>query len=141
MKKLVNLFICALLAAALLLAPVCACADASSACIARIESLQQYNADCLSAGSFKTQCGLAIVNQANQRIEQIVRQSCKMAEKADSPAEVRCIIASMLLRTSAVSKTAQAAAALFGVKTICEYEAVEIGGQTIYVDPLRVVRV
>jgi len=141
MKKFVHLFVCALLAAALFLAPVSACADSSSACIARIETLQQYNADCLSTGDFKTQCGLAIINQANQRIEQIVRQSCKMADNASSRLEVRCIIASMLVRTSAVSKSAQAAAALCGVKAVCEYEAVEIGGQTIYVDPLRVVRV
>ena len=47
----------------------------------------------------------------------------------------------MLTRTHTVSFTARAAAAVCGVKTVCEYVAVEIGGYTVMVDPIRVVSV
>ena len=54
-------------------------------------------------------------------------------------AEVRAIICSMLTRTKSISITARAAAAVCGVKAVCEYVPVEIGGYTVMVDPLRVV--
>lgn len=47
----------------------------------------------------------------------------------------------MLTRTHTVSYTARAAAAVCGVKTVCEYVAVKIGGYTVMVDPIRVVSV
>ena len=64
-----------------------------------------------------------------------------MAERASSEAEVDAIVASMLVRTKAVSSAAQIAAAVCGVKTVCEYVPVTIGGRTVLVDPLRVVLV
>ncbi len=45
----------------------------------------------------------------------------------------------MLTRTKSISITARAAAAVCGVKAVCEYVPVEIGGYTVMVDPLRVV--
>ena len=87
------------------------------------------------------QYGLKTVEAANARIETIIAQSCRMAERAECDAEVRAIILSMLTRTHTVSYTARAAAAVCGVKTVCEYVAVEIGGYTVMVDPIRVVSV
>ena len=87
------------------------------------------------------QYGLKTVEAANARIETIIAQSCRMAERAECDAEVRVIILSMLTRTHTVSYTARAAAAVCGVKTVCEYVAVEIGGYTVMVDPIRVVSV
>ena len=84
---------------------------------------------------------LKTVEATNARIETIIAQSCRMAERAECDAEVRAIILSMLTRTHTVSYTARAAAAVCGVKTICEYVAVEIGGYTVMVDPIRVVSV
>lgn len=78
---------------------------------------------------------------ANARIETIIAQSCRMAERAECDAEVRAIILSLLTRTHTVSYTARAAAAVCGVKTVCEYVPVEIGGYTVMVDPIRVVSV
>ena len=65
----------------------------------------------------------------------------RMAERAECDAEVRAIILSMLTRTHTVSFTARAAAAVCGVKTVCAYVAVKIGGYTVMVDPIRVVSV
>lgn len=137
MKKLRRLSVCLLLAA-ILLAPVCASAQTYAA---SMESLQRRNDACMLSGDFKTQCGLEIVRQANARIEQVIEQSSRLAQCATSKAQIDAIIVSMLLRTSAISKTAQAAASLCGVKTVCEYVQVTLGGRTVYVDPLRVVLV
>ena len=107
----------------------------------RIDAIQQYNDVCMQVSDLLTNCGLEIVRQANYRIEDIIEESVRKAECAQSEAEVECIIASMLVRTRAVSSAAQIAAALCGVKTVCEYVPVSIGGRTVYVDPLRVVLV
>ena len=64
-----------------------------------------------------------------------------MAERTDDEAEIYAIIVSMCVRTQLVSKTAQAAAELCGVHTVCDYVAVKIGNHTVMVDPLRVVLV
>ena len=52
-----------------------------------------------------------IVRQANIRIDAIITESVHMAERASSEAEVDAIVASMLIRTRAVSNAAQIAAA------------------------------
>ena len=139
MKRLRNLLVCALLAMALLLTP--ALAFAQSPYSMRIDSIQQHNDACILASDALTACGLEIVRQANLRIEEIIEQSIALAQYAHSDAELDCIISSMLLRTNAVSRTAQVAASLCGVKTVCEYVPVTIGGRTVSVDPLRVVLV
>lgn len=141
MKKLANLLVCTLLCTALLLTPALAMADSAQASVARIDAIQQYNDVCTQVNDLLTKCGLEIVRQANLRIEDIIEESVRAAERAQSEAEVDCIIASMLVRTRAVSGTAQIAAAVCGVKTVCEYVPVSIGGRTVYVDPLRVVLV
>ena len=140
MRKFIRLFVCLLLAAVLFVAPASVLAqDVQS--MMRIRSIQSENNACLSGCTWLEKCGLKIVEQANARIEQIIRESCQMAEQADCKAEIDCIIFSMLLRTETVSKTAQLAAAVCGVKTVCEYVPVEIGGRVVYVDPLRVILV
>lgn len=141
MKKIVNLILCTLLCTALLLTPALAMADSAQVSMARINAIQQYNDVCTQVNDLLTKCGLEIVRQANNRIESIIEESVRMAERAQSEAEIECIIASMMVRTRAISSTAQIAAAMCGVKTVCEYVPVSIGGRTVYVDPLRVVLV
>ena len=123
-----------LLFAALLPAP------AEPSAVAQIETLRLRNSRFDVCDAFR-QYGLKTVEAANARIETIIAQSCRMAERAECDAEVRAIILSMLTRTHTVSFTARAAAAVCGVKTVCEYVAVEIGGYTVMVDPIRVVSV
>ena len=125
-----------LLFAALLPAQACAAAEPS----AQIETLRLQNGRFDVSDAFR-QYGLKTVETANARIETIIAQSCRMAERAECDAEVRVIILSMLTRTHTVSYTARAAAAVCGVMTVCEYVPVEIGGYTVMVDPIRVVSV
>lgn len=141
MKKLLSLLTCALLCAALVLSPALAMADSAQACSARISAIQRYNDACIQVSDLLEQCGLEIVRQANIRIDEIITESVRMAERASSEAEVDAIVAIMLVRTRAVSGAAQIAAAACGVKTVCEYVPVTIGDRTVLVDPLRVVLV
>lgn len=134
-KRLLTSFFCLFLLFTLLLTP--AQASASGA-LAQIHSIEQQNSRCGFQDILKA-TGLKIVNEANDRIEAVIIQSCRLAEKAKTDAEVRAIICSMLTRTKSISITARAAAAVCGVKAVCEYVPVEIGGYTVMVDPLRVV--
>ena len=136
MKKrlLISLF-CLFLLFTLMLTP--AQASASGA-LAQIHSIEQQNSRCGFQDILKA-TGVKIVNEANDRIEAVIIQSCRLAEKAKTDAEVRAIICSMLTRTKSISITARAAAAVCGVKAVCEYVPVELGGYTVMVDPLRVV--
>lgn len=139
MKKrlLISLF-CLFLLFTLMLTPAQASASGVSGALARIHSIEQQNNRCGFQDILKA-TGVKIVNEANDRIEAVIIQSCRLAEKAKTDAEVRAIICSMLTRTKSISITARAAAAVCGVKAVCEYVPVEIGGYTVMVDPLRVV--
>lgn len=134
-KRLLTSLFCLFLLFTLLLTPAQASA---SAALARIHSIEQQNNRCGFQDILKA-TGVKIVNEANDRIEAVIIQSCRLAEKAKTDAEVRAIICSMLTRTKSISITARAAAAVCGVKAVCEYVPVEIGGYTVMVDPLRVV--
>lgn len=134
-KRLLTSLFCLFLLFTLMLTP--AQASASGA-LAQIHSIEQQNSRCGFQDILKA-TGVKIVNEANDRIEAVIIQSCRLAEKAKTDAEVRAIICSMLTRTKSISITARAAAAVCGVKAVCEYVPVEIGGYTVMVDPLRVV--
>lgn len=134
-KRLLTSLFCLFLLFTLMLTP--AQASASGA-LAQIHSIEQQNNRCGFQDILKA-TGVKIVNEANDRIEAVIIQSCRLAEKAKTDAEIRAIICSMLTRTKSISITARAAAAVCGVKAVCEYVPVEIGGYTVMVDPLRVV--
>lgn len=134
-KRFLTSLFCLFLLFTLMLTPAQASA---SAALARIHSIEQQNNRCGFQDILKA-TGVKIVNEANDRIEAVIIQSCRLAEKAKTDAEVRAIICSMLTRTKSISITARAAAAVCGVKAVCEYVPVEIGGYTVMVDPLRVV--
>lgn len=129
-----------LLAMLMLLLPVQASAAAAQANTQRIMTIERWN-DRFDARSAIKRHGLEIVSEANTRIEEIIAQSCRLAERARCDAELEGIIISMQIRTSVVSRTARAAAAMCGVKAVCEYVDVTIGNRVVQVDPLRVVRV
>lgn len=105
-----------------------------------VESIQLYNADYCAQNLFQ-ECGEQIVALANARIQAIIDESVYAASLTTNPDVINGIITSMLIRTTALSQAAQFAAGLCGVMTVCEYVAVDIGGQTVMVDPLRVVLV
>ena len=134
-KRLLTSLFCLFLLFTLLLTP--AQASASGA-LARIHSIEQQNSRCGFQDILKA-TGVKIINEANDRIEAVIIQSCRLAEKAKTDAEVRAIICSMLTRTETISFTARMAATACGLKVVCEYVPVEIGGYTVMVDPLRVV--
>ena len=138
MKRRISLVFLSMLLLFAALLPAQACAAAEPSAVAQIETLRLQNSRFDVCDAFR-QYGLKTVEAANARIETIIAQSCRMAERAECDAEVRVIILSMLTHT--VSYTARAAAAVCGVKTVCEYVAVEIGGYTVMVDPIRVVSV
>lgn len=135
MKK-IKAFVALLLVAMMFIMPLQASADTG----ASVRSVQLYNARYCPKDAVK-QTGLEIVRLANERIEQIIAESCYLADKAVCPAAVDAIIVSMLVRTSAVSLAAQVAAEVCGIKTVCEYVDVTIGNRVVKVDPLRVVLV
>ena len=135
MKKIKSMLVM-LLVAVMLIMPM----QASAATYANVRSVQQYNERCFTKNIFE-EVGKEIVRLANNRIEDIIDESIRMANKTHNPCEIKTIIAAMQVRTSAVSFAAQTAAALCGVKTVCEYVDVEIGGYVVAVDPLRVVLV
>ena len=140
MKRWFSLVLLSMLLFAAMLLPAQASAAGKTAAVSQIECLQLRN-DRFNAGDALKRQGLSIVDAANARVEAIIAQSCRMAERAQSDAEIRVIICSMLSRTQAVSDAARAAAALCGVRTVCEYVTVEIGGYTVEVDPIRVISV
>ena len=135
MKKIKSMLVM-LLVAVMLIMPM----QASAATYANVRSVQQYNERCFTKNIFE-EVGKEIVRLANNRIEDIIDESIRMANKTKNPCEIKTIIAAMQVRTTAVSLAAQTAAALCGVKTVCEYVDVEIGGYVVAVDPLRVVLV
>lgn len=135
MKKIKSI-LALLLVAVMMLLPLQASASSS----ASVQSVQLYNARFCPEDALK-QTGVEIVRLANERIQSIIDESCAQAAQTQDPAEVDAIIVAMLVRTSAVSLAAQVAAELCGVKTVCEYVDVEIGGRVVAVDPLRVVLV
>ena len=140
-KRFLTSLFCLFLLFVLLLPPAQASASGASGAsgaLARIHSIEQQNSRCGFQDILKA-TGVKIINEANDRIEAVIIQSCRLAEKAKTDAEVRAIICSMLTRTKSISITARAAAAVCGVKAVCEYVPVEIGGYTVMVDPLRVV--
>lgn len=140
MKRRISLVFLSMLLLFAALLPAQACAAAEPSAVAQIETLRLQNGR-FDVGDAFRQYGLKTVETANARIETIIAQSCRMAERAECDAEVRVIILSMLTRTHTVSCTARAAAAVCGVMTVCEYVPVEIGGYTVMVDPIRVVSV
>lgn len=140
MKRRISLVFLSMLLLVAALLPAQACAAAEPSAVAQIETLRLQNGR-FDVGDAFRQYGLMTVETANARIETIIAQSCRMAERAECDAEVRVIILSMLTRTHTVSYTARAAAAVCGVMTVCEYVPVEIGGYTVMVDPIRVVSV
>lgn len=142
MKKLGTLLLTLCMILSLLLVPVQAgaCETQMSVAVAQMDAIEASNAS-WSQTDPQTQAGLLIVEAANHRIEEIIVESCRMAEKTNNEAEIAAIIISMCVRTQVVSEAAQAAAELCGVQTVCEYVAVQIGGHTVMVDPLRVVLV
>lgn len=140
MKRRISLVFLSMLLLFAALLPAQACAAAEPSTVAQIETLRLQNGR-FDVGDAFRQYGLKTVETANARIETIIAQSCRMAERAECDAEVRAIILSMLTRTHTVSYTARAAAALCGVMTVFEYVPVEIGGYTVMVDPIRVVSV
>ena len=83
-----------------------------------------------------SQRGIAIVNEANRQIEECVRQAQQSSFPFDS-----LVIASTVIKTEIIAKTAILRAGIYGVKAVCVYEYVNIRGHQVLIDPLKVVSV
>lgn len=140
MKRWFSLVFLSVLLFAAMLVPAQASAAGKASAAAQIECLRLRNSR-FDVNDAMRQHGLRVVDAANDRIEVIIAQSCKLAERARNDAEVRAVIFSMLSRTQAVSNAARVTAGVCGVRTVCEYVTVEIGGYTVKVDPIRVISV
>ena len=142
MKKWLSLLVtmCLLCSFVLMPAQASACQTQPQVALAQLDAIEAVNG-AWDQTDPKTQAGLKIIESANRRIENIILESCRMAERTNNEAEITAIIVSMCVRTQLVSKTARAAAELCGVHAVCDYIAVKIGNHTVMVDPLRVVLV
>ena len=142
MKKVGVLLLTLCLLFTMMLAPVqaSACTTNMSTAVRRMSQINTSNMR-WSWKDAQQQAGLKIIDAANERIEAIIVESCRMAEKSDSEVEIAAIIVSMCVRCKAVSEVAREAAKLCGVGAVCEYIEVEIGGHKVKVDPLRVILV
>lgn len=142
MKKWLSLLVtmCLLCSFVLMPAQASACQTQPQVALAQLDAIEAVNG-AWDQTDPKTQAGLQIIESANRRIENIILESCRMAERTNNEAEIMAIIVSMCVRTQLVSKTARAAAELCGVHAVCDYIAVKIGNHTVMVDPLRVVLV
>lgn len=142
MKKWCALLVTMCLLISMLLVPVQAgaCQTQMGAAVARMNALEATN-NRWTWKDAQEQAGLLIVQVANNRIEEIIIESCRMAGKTDCEVEIAAIIVSMCVRCKVVSEVAKEAAKLCGVETVCEYIEVEIGGHKVWVDPLRVILV
>ncbi len=71
-----------------------------------------------------------MVDKANKQILKLVRE----AQKSENPD-----IDELVEITNSIAFGVIEKAASMGVAVICEYEAFEIAGQTVYIDPLRII--
>ena len=142
MKRWGALFLTLCLVFTMMLAPVQASACTTNLNTA-VRKMNQLNASNVrwSWKDAQQKVGLQIIDTANDRIEAIIVESCRMAEKTNKEVEIAAIIVSMCVRCKAVSDVAREAAKLCGVEAVCEYIEVEIGGHTVKDDPLRVILV
>ena len=90
----------------------------------------------VKAGNSNYEKGVAIVDEANAQIAQVVRE----AQNSRFPF-TGLLIASVVVRTELIAKTAMVRARMCGVKVICVYETVVIRGREVRIDPLKVVTV
>ena len=142
MKRIGALVLTVCLVFTMMLAPVqaSACTTNMSAAVKKMSQLNTMNMYWVWKDA-QQEIGLQIINEANERIEAIIVESCQMAEKTKCEVEIAAIIAAMRVRCKVVSEVAREAAKLCGVEAVCEYIEVEIGGHKVMADPLRVILV
>jgi len=78
------------------------------------------------------------VDKANEKIAELCIKADVKADKKNT--DIDKIIAKLRKHTDKIADKTIAYAAKYGVEVICEYEPVEIGGQYVLVDPLRIRR-
>ena len=84
---------------------------------------------------------MSIVNNANRQIAAAIADAQEDAENATSEAQIDRIINRLVSKTNSIASNAIWKASLYGVKAVCEYKAYNIGGRTVWIDPLKVVMV
>lgn len=83
---------------------------------------------------------LRIAEKANKDVDQEIAKAQAKAEYAKSEAQLDRIIDQLLDKTSAIVARAIIRINRLGGEAVCEYVEVQIGGRTVLVDPLRIVR-
>lgn len=83
---------------------------------------------------------LAIGTDANERIIMEIEKAVAKADAAKNQAQIDAIIKNLLNKTEQITAVAISKIEKLGGEATCEFVEVEIGGTTILVDPLRIVR-
>jgi len=83
---------------------------------------------------------LAIAEDTNERIAKEIEKALLKADLVTTDREMEVLIANLLKKTEQISAVAVKKIERLGGEAVCEWIEVEIGGQTILVDPIRIVR-
>ncbi|MGI6684685.1 MAG: hypothetical protein ACOX47_04185 [Bacillota bacterium] len=78
------------------------------------------------------------VDKANDKIKDLIEKADIKADKKN--ADINKIIDKLRCHTDKIAQKTIDFADKYGVEVICEYELVEIGGQYVLIDPLRIRR-
>lgn len=81
-----------------------------------------------------------VAEKVNQDIAFEIAKAQIKAEKAKDEADLDCIINKLLEKTAKLVDKGIIKIERLGGEAVCEYITVEIGGRTILVDPIRIVR-
>lgn len=83
---------------------------------------------------------LAVASDTNARIALEIENAILKADLVANDRELEVLIANLLKKTEQISAVAVKKIERLGGEAVCDWVTVEIGGQTILVDPIRIVR-
>lgn len=83
---------------------------------------------------------IRIAEKANDDVDKEIAKAQKQADKAKMEKDIDCIIKKLLEKTERITAKAIEKIERLGGDAECEYVEVLVGGRTVLVDPLRIVR-
>lgn len=90
--------------------------------------------------SYEEEVILQIAEKANADVEKEIAKAQIKAEKAKNDDKIDIIIEKLLAKTEMIVTKAIIKIEGLGGEAVCEYIEIEIGGKTVLVDPIRIVR-
>lgn len=83
---------------------------------------------------------LAIGEEANASIYKEIDKAIVKVDQAENNQEIDKIIQDLIKKTNKITAVSIAKIEKLGGEAVCEWVEVEIGGQTILIDPIRIIR-